>query len=347
MSKLLKTADLFAGIGGMRKGFERAGFGTVFANDSDANCKITYDLNFPDVPLTVGDIKEISAQPKTMPSFDVLLAGFPCQPFSVAGSKEGFADTNRGNLFFDILKIIKHHQPRVVFLENVKHLKNHDDGRTYPIIKNALQAHGYYVDEMIFNSFEYGGVPQNRERIYIVAFKSSEAYDNFSKPAPKPTPKRVIDILDREVDEKYYHHSGWLYERVKDGVIDKEAVYQWRRVYLRETNRKGICQTLTANMGTGGHNIPLVRDDVGIRKLTPRECARLQGFPENYKLPTPEQLAGGQVYKQIGNSVTVPVVSRIAINIKKALRFDPKLKKKVIEASQQVRRAPRKSKIIV
>jgi len=338
MNDFLTTADLFAGIGGIRKGFEREGFSTVYAADSDANCKITYDLNFPDTPLHNVDVRDLGAEPKQIPKFDVLLAGFPCQPFSVAGQKEGFKDMERGNLFFDILKVLDHHHPKVVFLENVKHLKNHDNGRTYPIIKGSLEKRGYHVTEMIFNSSQYGAVPQNRERIYIVAFKSKKAFDNFIPPAPRPTRKYVIDLLDGDVDDHYYHHEGWLYDRVKDKVLDPEAVYQWRRVYLRETNNKGICSTLTANMGMGGHNVPLVRDAKGIRKLTPRECCRLQGFPDSYKLPSRDELAEGQLYKQIGNSVTVTVISRIANQIKKAVQSTRR------PVSTSVRRRPERTR---
>jgi DNA (cytosine-5)-methyltransferase 1 len=322
MNDPLRTIDFFAGIGGIRLGFENAGFETVFASDSDAHCKITYEKNFGEGSLSVTDIRELSADPGQLPEFDVLLAGFPCQPFSVAGQKEGFKDEHRGNLFFDLIKIIDAHKPQAVFLENVKHLRNHDNGRTYPIIKESLETLGYKVKEEVLNSADFGNVPQNRERIYIVAFRSQDAYDAFRFPAPKPRTKKISDILDPAADERYYYRSGWLYDRVKGKVAEEGRVYQWRRVYLRE-NKGGLSFTLTANMGMGGHNVPLVRDvEGGIRRLTPRECARLQGFRESYKLPAPEEIAESHLYKQIGNSVTVSVVSRIAANIKRALAKD-------------------------
>ncbi|MDQ3158784.1 MAG: DNA cytosine methyltransferase [bacterium] len=311
-----KTLDLFAGIGGIRIGFERAGFETVFANDFDPYCKPTYDLNSKDVKLTVGDIQKIKI--KELPDFDVLLGGFPCQPFSIAGYRRGFLDTGRGDLFFTIVKILRDKNPQALLLENVKNLHSHDHGKTFKIISDALADLGYHVKVKILNSVEYGNVPQNRERVYIAGFKSKEAYDAFEFPKPVPRTNTIESILEDKVADKYYYTDSVLMPQLKEAITKRNTVYQWRRVYVRE-NKSGVSPTLTANMGTGGHNVPLVKDKKGIRKLTPRECARLQGFPDNYKLPT--DLTDSKLYKQFGNSVTVTVIERVAKQMKKAIEL--------------------------
>lgn len=312
--KKLTTIDLFAGVGGIRIGFERAGFKTVWANDFDPYCRPTYDLNFKEVPLTVADIAKVKSS--DLPRFDVLLGGFPCQPFSIAGYRRGFLDTGRGDLFFEILRILRDKKPSAVFLENVKNLKTHDKGKTFNIISDAFDDLGYHMKVEVLNSMDYGNVPQNRERIYVVGFKSKKHAEAFEFPAPVTLKKAVTDLLDEDVDERYYYNGRPLYKKLKEIIKSRDTVYQWRRAYVRE-NKSGVCPTLTANMGTGGHNVPLIRDHKGIRKLTPRECARLQGFSESYKLP--KDLPDTRLYKQLGNSVTVPVVERVARQIKKAL----------------------------
>ena len=316
MSKILTTIDLFAGIGGIRKGFEQAGFKTLYAEDIDAGCKVTYDLNYKDTPLTLESVTDIDAG--KLPDFGVLLSGFPCQSFSVAGGKAGFADKGRGDLFFEIMKVLKEKKPPAVFLENVKHLAKHDHGRTFVVINELLKRCGYYVKFAMMNSAEYGNVPQNRDRIYIVGFRDQDAFDAFEFPLKRTLEKSITDVLEIDVPEKYYYRKGWLYDHIKDSgmKMKRGLVYQWRRIYLRE-NKSGVCFTLTANMGMGGHNVPLVRDAKGMRRLTPRECARLQGFPESFKFPA--SLPDSRIYKQIGNSVTISVVERIAHNIRKAL----------------------------
>jgi DNA (cytosine-5)-methyltransferase 1 len=256
----------------------------------------------------------------TLPDFDALLAGFPCQSFSVAGNKKGFEDTGRGDLFFELMKIVEEREderkPRVIFLENVKNLLTHDNGRTFMIINERLANAGYHVRFSPLSSADYGDVPQARERVYIVGFKDKTAHDAFEFPEKLPRKKSILDVLETDVDEKYYYRKGWLYDRIKDQGMKPGFVYQWRRVYLREI-KSGICCTLTANMGMGGHNVPLVCDSKGLRRLTPRECLRLQGFPDSFKLP--ESIPESRLYKQAGNSVTVSVIERIAKNIRKAL----------------------------
>ncbi len=312
--KRLRTLDLFAGIGGIRLGFEKAGFDTVFANDFEKQCKLTYDANFDTCKLVVEDITKI--EPEDLPEFDFLLAGFPCQPFSVAGYREGFKDKKgRGNLFFYIARIIEERQPEGFLLENVKNLKGHDGGKTFEIIEQTLKDLGYHIKSKILNSMEYGNTPQNRERIFIVGFKNKKHTDNFIFPKKKKLTTKVTDLLEKNVAEKYYYNGKPLYEKIKNDVKEEGKVYQWRRKYVRE-NKSGVCPTLTANMGTGGHNVPIIKDKKGIRKLTPLECARIQGFPMDFKLP---DLADSALYKQFGNSVTVSVVEAVAREIKKAI----------------------------
>lgn len=311
-----KTVDLFAGVGGIRLGFEKAGFKTVFANDFDQNCKHTYDLNFTDSKLIVEDIRKISVD--DLPNFDFLLGGFPCQAFSIAGHRQGFKDEKgRGNLFFDVAKIIKTRKPIGFLLENVKNLKSHDNGRTFKIISDTLEDLGYHIKTKVLNSMEYGNVPQNRERIYIVGFRDKRRTEKFEFPKPMTLNIRIEDILEKKVSEKYYYNNKPLYSKIQNSIKEKGKVYQWRRQYVRE-NKKGVCPTLTANMGTGGHNVPIVKDDRGIRKLTPTECARIQGFPSTYKLPS--NLADSALYKQFGNSVTVTVIESIAKAMMQAMR---------------------------
>jgi len=194
---------------------------------------------------------------------------------------------------------------------------NHDQGRTFKIIKNTLEDLGYHVHAKVLNSMEYGNIPQNRERIYIVGFKKKKHFNNFKYPEPVKLTKKVSDLLEARVDKKYYYNGKALYPRLKNYITEEGRVYQWRRKYVRE-NKSGVCPTLTANMGTGGHNVPIIKDKEGIRKLTPLECARIQGFPEYYILP--KDLSDSALYKQFGNSVSVPVIEAIAKQMALAVR---------------------------
>lgn len=317
----MKFIDLFAGIGGIKIGFENAGFQCVFSNDFDKNVKITFDLNFSEIfetekQMVLGDIQKIPTA--KIPAFDILCGGFPCQPFSIAGYKQGFNDEkDRGNLFFDIVRILKAKKPKAFLLENVKNLITHDKGNTLRVILEKLEKKlGYFVKVKVLNTMEYGNIPQNRERIYIVGFLDKKVHDKFSFPEKIKLTKTIHDCLEeKEVDDKYYYNDKPLYEVLKKDVKKRDTVYQWRRKYVRE-NKNNVCPTLTANMGMGGHNVPLVLNGKGIRKLTPRECANFQGFPKNYKLPN---IADSHLYKQFGNSVSIPVIQRIAENMRKAL----------------------------
>lgn len=317
-SDQLKFIDLFAGIGGIRMAFENKSFKCVFSNDFDKYCKITYDLNFsdpskPDSGMFLEDIDKLKTD--FLPEFDVLTGGFPCQPFSIAGYKKGFKDEGRGNLFFKIVDILKAKKPRAFLLENVKNLKTHGDGETLKIIRGELEKIGYNVLSEVLNTMEYGDLPQNRERIYIVGFLDKDAFYKFSFPGKVQLTKTINDCLEKDADEKYYYNGKNLYSKLAVDVNKRNVVYQWRRKYVRQ-NKNGVCPTLTANMGTGGHNVPIILDDKGIRKLTPRECANFQGFPKNFKMPN---IADSHLYKQFGNSVSIPVVERIAENMKRTL----------------------------
>lgn len=317
MSKkqIFNTIDLFAGIGGVRIGFESTGgFKTVFANDFDKYCKVTYDLNSKDVKLDTTDIKNL--QSKDLPKYDVLLGGFPCQAFSIAGHRKGFEDEKgRGNLFFEIDRILNDTKPTAFFLENVKNLESHDEGKTFKIISERLKSLGYHIKYAVLNSMQYGNLPQNRERVYIVGFKNKKHFEAFEFPLQIERTMTIKNILEKNVNSKYQYNSKPLYEKLKDTVVDENTVYQWRRAYVR-INKNNVFPTLTANMGMGGHNVPIIKQADVVRKITPLECSRIQGFPSEFKLP---QIADSQLYKQFGNSVSVPVIKRIAENLYKAL----------------------------
>lgn len=316
--KKMRTVDLFAGVGGIRLGFEKVGFKTVFANDFDKTCKETYDLNFDEPKLNTDDINSLDI--KSIPEFDILLGGFPCQPFSIAGYRQGFKDKkDRGNLFFRIVDILKERKPAIFLLENVKNLQGHDKGRTFKIIKETLEIEseklGYHIKFKVLNSMTHGNIPQNRERIFIVGFLDKKKAEAFNFPSEIQLTKNFKQFVANEAEDKYYYNNKPLYNRIKNDINSEDTVYQWRRKYVR-ANKKGVCPTLTANMGTGGHNVPIIKNHKGIRKLTPKECFLLQGFPEDFKLP---KLADSKLYHQAGNSVTVSVVNRIAEEIMKVL----------------------------
>ncbi|PNZ87391.1 DNA cytosine methyltransferase [Staphylococcus devriesei] len=313
----LKVCSLFAGVGGIDLAFEQTGkFETIIANEIDTKASETYRLNF-DNELIQCDIREINA--KNLPDFDVLLSGFPCTSFSIAGYRKGFEDETSGDLFFETLKVIVEKQPQIVFLENVKNLVGHDKGNTFKVIREALETNGYHIKYQVLNAKDYGNIPQNRERIYIVGFKDIEQYKNFDFPKPINLKQGITDVIDfsKKVDDSFYYTEDKykFYNLLKESIVKSDTIYQWRRKYVRE-NKSNVSPTLTANMGTGGHNVPLILSKHGIRKFTPRECFVLQGFPETFKLP---DLANSHLYKQAGNSVVVPVVNRIAQNIYKSV----------------------------
>lgn len=301
--------DLFAGIGGIRLAFEKAGGTCVMSSEIDDKARLTYKENFKESPL--GDITKIKS--KLIPSHDILCAGFPCQPFSFAGYKKGFQDA-RGILFFEILRILKDKKPKSFLLENVKGLTSLNEGEILRDIIKCLKDVGYHVSYKVLNTKDYGNIPQTRERIYIVGFLDKTV--DFQFPEPVKLKKSISDILFKNKQEvDFYYDRFDIHAELKKEIIKSNTIYQWRRKYVRE-NKSQVCPTLTANMGTGGHNVPLIKDRYGIRKLTPRECARFQGFPDSFKFP---DIANSHLYKQIGNSVSIPVIKKIATQITKSV----------------------------
>ena len=231
-----------------------------------------------------------------------------CQPFSIAGKQQGFQDS-RANVFWKILEIIDYHKPKYVILENVKNLTSHDDENTFKTIKTKLNEKGYFIQFKVLNTSDITDIPQHRERIYIVCIKSEDIHKKFSLDFDKKEKKGIKLLLEKGIANKYYYtDSSKIWNMLKDSVVKDDTVYQYRRVYVRE-NKNNECPTLTANMGTGGHNVPLVLDAKGIRKLIPRECFNFQGFPQTYTLP---KISDAQLYKLAGNAVSFPVVELIA-----------------------------------
>lgn len=317
-----KMISLFAGVGGIDLGFEKAGFKTVYANEFDKKARETYRLNFPDVNIDSRDIREVE-EDEVPHNVSVVTGGFPCQSFSIAGYRKGLEDEQNGDLFFETLRIAKAVNAEVIFLENVKNLVGHDQGKTFRIILEALETNGYHTDYKVLNATEFGNVTQNRERIYIVAFKNKAYLEKFEFPKPIELTKSIRDFIDfeNEKDPIFYYTANKFkqFDQLEEKMDDSNAIYQWRRKYVRK-NMSGVCPTLTANMGTGGHNVPLILTDTKeYRKLTPRETFNLQGFPKEFKLP---EQANSHLYKQAGNSVVVPVIERIAKEIISVINSD-------------------------
>jgi DNA (cytosine-5)-methyltransferase 1 len=309
----LKMVDLFAGTGAFSLAFDSTEkVDVVFANDFVKMSKVIYDANLPHhSPLLLKDINEVDV--KEIPEHDILTGGFPCQPFSIAGLQEGFDDA-RSNVFWKILDIIRHHKPRVVLLENVKNLTSHDNCETFKVIQENLEACGYRLKYKVLNTSSITGVPQHRERIYIAGFREEEDFQKFSFDFEPVQKLSIVNFLQtgKVPDKYYYSDKSSVWGLVSEHVTKPEVVYQYRRIYVRE-NKNNECPTLTANMGTGGHNVPIIKDEFGIRKLTPRECFNLQGFPQSYKLGS--DLSDSNLYKLAGNAVSYPVIKLIADRI--------------------------------
>lgn len=393
MTKAFKVGSMFAGVGGICLGFQQASidnkkYKLIWANEMDHYACITYkknfnhkllegDINYILDPRLVCDIKkrhlyEVMHKEILKEKIDILLGGFPCQAFSIAGERKGFKD-DRGNLFLSIINLINQLQkkfgddgingingkPRILFLENVKNLKSHDKGRTYKVIKSQLENQGYIIKEHVLNTMDYSYLPQNRERIYIIGFlykEDADKFDLFSKiddlkleMSEKQRINNIKNVIDYKINnnkyEQYYYTKDkypkyFLTEKeyycipeeerkvervnLEEQITEMYQFYQVRRgMYVRK-NKKGVCPTLTANMGTGGHNVPLIKVNDGIRKLTPSEVFSLQGFPigKGYVLPEKyngKKYADSHLYKQAGNAVSVPIVKMLADEILKIL----------------------------
>ena len=307
----MKVGSLFSGIGGIDLGFQQAGFNIVWSNELDKDAATTYRHNFGNKCLVEKDICKVKA--KEIPDFDILVAGFPCQPFSIMGRQKGFKDP-RGTLFYEIVRVVKEKQPKIIFLENVSNLIKHNDGKTFLAIYNALAPLGYSLRYSVMDATEYGNVPQIRTRIFIVAFLDEEKCEKFKFPKKIERTVQLNDIIKRDIkhdNSYYYNENSPYYKDLKIIVTDKRALY---KIYDTGVSRKAhyICPTLTANMGTYPDRVPIVLDDYGIRKITPYECLALQGFPKEYRFP---KIPLPSAYKQCGNSVVVPVIKRIAESI--------------------------------
>jgi len=302
--------DLFCGIGGFHNALSSFGAKCVFASDINKHATNIYEKNFNLKPF--GDITKINT--KDIPKHDILAAGFPCQAFSIAGKKKGFDDT-RGTLFFEIIRISKEHKPKILILENVKNLISHDDGRTIKIIKKTLENLDYKVYYKILNTSNFG-LPQSRKRIYFVCFKKNILKRKFYFPIGKnkqthlsdfleKNPKTVLEIKRNDVNYKKKIDLGKHNKTIRIGTVGKGG--QGERIY----DPRGHAITLSAYGGGIGSKTGLYKIDEIIRKLTPRECARIQGFPENFIIDT----SSNQAYKQFGNSVSINVVQHIIQNI--------------------------------
>lgn len=378
------VGSLFAGVGGICLGFKQAktdksNFELKWANEIDEHACVTYAHNF-NHKLIQGDIEKIVKPERETDiklreeykikqkeilnqHIDILTGGFPCQAFSIAGQRLGF-DDHRGNLFWSIVDLIKlldakQGKPSVLFLENVKNLVSHDDGKTYEVIKNELQRLGYFITEHVLNTKDYTELPQNRERIYIVGFLDKDAFEafdmfkhlddfklSFTQNERHKTIKRIINFNTSKDKNKEFYYTKEKYPKyfvseneynvldendkksirinLEEDINEEYEFYQVRRgMYVRK-NQSGVCPTLTANMGTGGHNVPLIKVNDGIRKITPQEAFKLQGFPvgNGYELPSTyngKKYANSYFYKQAGNAVSVEIIKLIATQILEAL----------------------------
>lgn len=297
--------DLFAGIGGIRLGFESVGGKCVFSSEFDEDACKTYEANFGEHPA--GDITKIDAS--SLPDFDVLLGGFPCQAFSIIGKKEGFANETCGTLFFDIERIIKEKKPKAFMLENVRNLIAHDRGNTFKVITTHLEALGYHIYANVLNALDYG-VPQRRERIIIVGFLDDVKFE-FPKPVPLSERKTLSDILECRVDSKYY-----VKDNIRNSRLERLKDKNYPKPYISHENMAGSITPhpySSALRAGASANYILINDE---RRPTERELLRLQGFPDSYKIVVPY----GKVKKQTGNSVAVPVIKAVAREMIKSLK---------------------------
>jgi DNA (cytosine-5)-methyltransferase 1 len=300
--------DLFCGTGAFSYVLEKKGLKCVFANDIINDSKEIYKLNMNDNIFKLEDLHNIDIN--DIPKHDILCGGFPCQPFSIAGKRKGFND-KRSNVFWKIIEILNIHKPKIIILENVKNLTSHDKAKTFNTIKSELEKKGYKIKYKVLDTCKLSIIPQHRERIYIIGFLEDNEFDKFEFDFKDIKNYNIETLLEKKIDNKYYYTNKLkVYDEIKKNVtkhINTNTIYQYRRYYIRE-NKSNCCPTLTANMGSGGHNVPIIKDNKGIRKLTPRECFNLQGFPKDYKLP---KLSDSKLYKLAGNAVSIPIIELI------------------------------------
>lgn len=304
----IRILELFSGTGGFTLASElsKSKYTTVLANDIDEKAGEIYSLNFPYIPMLTNDIHNINCS--ELPPHDILTAGFPCQPFSVAGQQKGFSDS-RSNVWWKIIEIMEHFRPRFAIFENVKNLLSHAKGNTFKIIEQSLIDIKYNIKYKIYNTSKITGIPHNRERVYIIACRDEGDYERLDMDIKEIEREPISNFLEQKVGDKYYYkESSIIYPKLQEAMIKFNTFYQYRRTIVRE-NKTGVCPTLTANGGTGGHNVPLIRDKNGIRKLTPRECFNFQGFSKQYKLTNKKKIADSHLYKLAGNAITVPIAT--------------------------------------
>lgn len=315
--------DLFAGIGGIRLGFESVGGKCVFSSEFDEDACKTYEANFGEHPS--GDITKIEAS--SIPNFDILLGGFPCQAFSIIGKKEGFANETCGTLFFEIERILKAKLPKAFMLENVKNLTAHDNGNTFKIIMTHLEAIGYHVYSSVLNALDYG-VPQKRERIIIVGFLDNVNF-KFPNPVPLSERKTLSDILENQVDDKYY-----VKDNIRESRLERLKDKSYPKPYISHENMAGSITPhpySSALRAGASANYILINDE---RRPTERELLRIQGFPDSYKIVVPY----GKIKKQTGNSVAIPVIKAVASEMIKALKAFNSMEEKTHGTSTETER---------
>lgn len=306
----MRVGSLFSGIGGIDLGFIQSGHQILWANEMDRDACKTYRTNFPDTMLIEGDIRKTNA--KKLPHVDIITAGFPCQPFSVCGKQRGFED-NRGNLFFEIMRFADDIKPEIILLENVANLTEHDNGKTFNIIHNELTSRDYFIRYLVADACDYG-IPQHRTRTYILAFRDYEQCQNYRFPEKVKLTKHIFDVIDKsaKVDGSFYLSPNTpKYAKMDKAITDNNQVYRFSD-YGIQAGKDGISFTLKANMGTWYDREPIIRDNYGIRKLTPYECLALMGFPKEFKFG---DIPMKSAYKQVGNSVCVPLIKSIAEKI--------------------------------
>ncbi len=316
-------------MGGFCLAFAKEGFRVTWANEKDRFAAETYRHNFADTSMFHKPIEELSVVADELAAVDVLTAGFPCQPFSIAGAKLGFSD-ERGRSFFEIMRLIRefgNDRPKILLFENVPHLMSHDRCRTFNRIAHEIQAAGYWFmpreNTTVLNTKVHTNIPQNRERLYMVALSWDHFRTNafrFPEPEAETLDYRTFINLEQKPDASFYFNDDSRWKKLFEDSIeagDADSIYMLRRNYVRE-NKSNSVFALMANMGDGGHNVPVIQDSWGIRKLTPLECLRLQGFSDG-EFSFPELLSKAQQYKQIGNAVTVPLVQKLAAECRRLL----------------------------
>lgn len=319
----MNILDAFCGSGGIHIGLEQGltNAKVVIGIDIDKNVGKQYQYMFPETTYLSEGIQSVQFLKKnTMPIIDLFAGGFPCQPWSLAGKRKGFAD-ERGQIMFTMLDVIEMIKPKIIFLENVKNFQTISEGKPFAILMERLALSGYNVSSQVMNTCEYTHIPQNRERLFIVGFLDKQTAESFVWPT-KISQRSTVEssgILQpfEEVDNKYYAQVSWkIYPKLLESVVLEKTIYQYRRFYMRE-NKNEQFPTLTANMGGGGHNVPFILQNGQIRKLTPLETFRAQGYPDDYKFEP--SVSDNALYKMAGNSVTVPIIKVIAQEIQKAI----------------------------